>query len=861
MSKEIKLSDYEQPKYFIRSTNLEVEIDKTEVFVRTILRFEPNKNADGNLFLNGIDLELKSIKLNNEDFADYHLQELGLRLSNLPMESFTLETYVKINAYNNHSGEGLYPSGPHLCTQCEAEGFRRISYYLDRPDVMSVFTTKMIANKADYPVLLSNGNLVDSGDLENGKHFAVWEDPFKKPSYLFAMVAGDLGVVKDTFTTMSGREVALEIFVDKGNEDKCAHAMLSLKNSMKWDEETFGLEYDLDVYMIVAVDSFNMGAMENKGLNVFNSAYVLAKKETATDSDFQGIEGVIGHEYFHNWTGNRVTCRDWFQLTLKEGLTVFRDQEFSSDMLSRPVKRIEDVSLLHVHQFPEDAGPLSHPIKPKSFVEINNFYTATVYEKGAEVIRMIHTLLGKEKFRKGMDLYFERNDGKAVTTEDFVAAMSDASGINLDHFKVWYDQNGTPSVKVTTDFNKEEKKLTINFEQTVITNRDDYDCLHFPFHFSLYSKEGKKIKHDYENLELNQKVQSVIIDGLDEHPVLSLNENYTAPVKVFYKQTPKEFALLMGHCQDPFNQYHAAQELIEYEISQIKEMIKAEADPRVSKDFINAYKALLMNNHIDGAFKTFALSIPTTAQLNNKSDKFDFDVLPKAIKFLKVELAKELYDEFSKTLGDNRIGGEFSVDAKSMGKRALRNFCLKMMFSHNSPEILDLVYGQFQNATNMTDEISALNLLAYSENPYREKALEKFYAKWKHETLVMQKWFAAQAMASDTGVEVLKKLEADDVYDAKVPNILRSVFRTFCRSQDNLFHAEDGSSYTYIAQKIKEVDSFNPQIAAGLCKTLNFLGKLEGKRKENLKLALKDILSKENLSTDVEEVARKSLEL
>ncbi len=860
--KEVFLKDYTEPNFWMDSIEFEFDIFEDKVLVTAISHYKKNPNkALNDLQLVGTNMQLKSIAIGDKllQSNEYKLHEECLILENLADE-FYLKTVVEIDPFQNFSGEGLYKSGHILCTQCEAEGFRRITYALDRPDVMSKYKVKMIADKKQFPLLLANGNLIQSGELENDRHFVVWEDPYKKPSYLFAVVAGDLAKITDHYTTKSGRSVNLEIFVDHGNEDKTGHAMQSLKNAMQWDEETFGLEYDLDTYMIVAVDSFNMGAMENKGLNIFNSSYVLAKQETATDTDFQGIEGVIGHEYFHNWTGNRVTCRDWFQLTLKEGLTVFRDQEFSSDMQSRPVKRIEDVKILKEHQFPEDNGPLSHPIKPKSFVEINNFYTATVYEKGAEVIRMIHTLLGSAGFRKGMDLYFERHDGHAVTTEDFIQAMADANDYDLDQFKVWYDQNGTPKLNIEAEYNEKEQVLNVYYEQEVNTNNSQYDSLYFPFYVGLYNTEGESLlSADQRKLVIKDKKGKFTFTDIKSSPVLSLNENFTAPINIDYQYTQDDLATLVGHCQDPFNRYDAAQKLIELEIKNISQQLQAGTEYNVSDKFLHNYRLLLTDDKLDASFKAFALGIPRLRSFNDKLARYDFKYLPKAIEYLKSYLAKELYNELNDLVIHKVKRPEFSITAEAMGKRALKNYALDLLATSGMPSAFDLIYSKYQKADNMTDELGAMSALISTQNPYTEKALTMFYDKWKHETLVMQKWLAVQARSPLTNLDKMKELEQSDVYNKKIPNLLRSLWGQYARFNMLNFNQLDGDSYRYFVEQIKDVDSYNPQIAAGMAKLLNFKNKLDDERASVLEECLLSLKEDSKLSNDVLEVVNKNI--
>tara|TARA_B100001971_G_scaffold111191_1_gene102165 strand:- start:110612 stop:113173 length:2562 start_codon:yes stop_codon:yes gene_type:complete len=846
---EIKLSDYQKPEYLITDTflNFDIDMDKTQVL--SVLKMKKNGKHEKALKLNGENLNLLKVTLNGDTLGENSIQvtDTHLIISDLPDDEFTLSTLVEIAPSKNLTGEGLYKSGNILCTQNEAEGFRKITYYLDRPDVMAPFTTSISANKKDFPYILANGNKISEKD-EGDRHTVVWKDPHPKPCYLFALVAGNLDVVRDTFTTCSGKNVDLEIYVDPGNTDKCTHAMESLKNSMKWDEEVFGLEYDLSLYMIVAVDSFNMGAMENKGLNIFNSAYVLAKKETATDSDFQGIEAVIGHEYFHNWTGNRVTCRDWFQLTLKEGLTVFRDQEFSSDMLSRPVKRIEDVLTLRRHQFKEDAGPLSHPIQPKSYIEINNFYTATVYEKGAEVIRMIHTLLGKENFRKGMDLYFERHDGQAVTTQDFVQAMSDASSIDLTQFKLWYDQNGTPEVKVKSE--RIDDKLELTIEQFAYVNEKRV-ALHFPFDIALIDIDGKLI---YEKRhEIKEETTKLVIDAKAD-AVISLNRNFTAPIKVHYQYDEKELLHILKYETDEFNKYDASQSLYKQEIFNYINAFENNSDYNFSDSLINALNSVLSDTSLDNAFKSYVFSLPTESEINEEFPIYKIEATHEALKALKLYIAKGCEDTF-KNVYNNINQTEFKLDAKSMGERQLKNTALAFLAQLNSNH--QLAISHFENANNMTDEISALSVIVKNNISTKEASLESFYQKWKHETLIMQKWIALQAGVGSVTIADLEKLESNSVYDAKNPNLLRSLVGAFANNVI-VFNQASGEGYKFMARKIAEIDAFNPQIAARLAKFMNHKKRLDETRKKHLNNCL-DQLMKSDLSADTYEVVLKNV--
>lgn len=853
---EIFLKDYSEPSFWCSDVHLDVDVydDHTTVINTSTFKSNPN-NHSNTLELDGVMLDLISVKVDGNTVSSENVlqNETNLIIKNLP-ESFTLTTEVKINPFENFSGEGFYKSGDILCTQCEAEGFQRISYFQDRPDVMSKFTTTLRADKKRYPILLSNGNLSESFDIDGDRHGATWIDPFKKPCYLFAMVAGNLAKVSDKFKTKDNREVALEIFVDPGNEKKCDHAMESLKHSMKWDEERFGLIYDLDIYMIVAVDSFNMGAMENKGLNIFNSHYVLASQTTATDSDFQGVEAVIGHEYFHNWTGNRVTCRDWFQLTLKEGLTVFRDQEFSSDMGSRAVKRIEDVARVKAHQFPEDSGSLSHPIQPKSYIEINNFYTATVYEKGAEVIRMIHTLLGENNFRAGMDLYFKRHDGQAVTCSDFVSAMSDASGVNLDHFSVWYDQNGTPILNIETLLDTTTSELIIRVKQDCKTNNADYDSLFMPFHFDVYSQTGVRLAQSRDVLK--EKNSELRIPNIKEEVVLAFNTNFSAPVRINYAYSYEELIVLMAHAEDHYTRYNSARIIYEREIKSIIEQLKIDGPVEVNSNVVSAIKNILEDKSIDDAFKAYLLSLPTQKELFDKWDNYDFDKTKEAIKLLKIKIATDLEASINKTVQSSlNQNSEYTLSSEDIGKRALYNQCISFLGYLQNPDFFKSVFDTFSNADNMTIEFGTLSVLLNHENEFQEKASKKFYDKWKSETLVVQKWLSLCAKTSTMSVAKLELLEQLPEYDPKVPNLVRSLIGAFS-TNIYLLNDKSGESYKFFVKKIGEIDSYNPQLAARLAKNINYLKKLDDSRSKLLSGELKKLLDSGKLSNDCFEVIK-----
>jgi aminopeptidase N len=871
-NKTIHLKDYKVHPYKVVKIDLEFDLleSKTKVYAKIQMEAQVD-DLPSEFSLDGEQLKLLSVKFDGEELGskEYRVDSTSLIIRK-SARKFILETVCEINPEINKSCEGLYLSDGSFCTQCEAQGFRKITYYMDRPDNMAVFTTKIIADKKKYPVLLSNGNKVDSGDLPEGRHFALWSDPHKKPSYLFAVVAGDLGLITDKFTTRSGREVALEIFVDKGNEDQCAHAMRSLKNCMKWDEDVFGLEYDLDIYMIVAVDAFNMGAMENKGLNVFNSAYVLAKQETATDTDFQGIEGVIGHEYFHNWTGNRVTCRDWFQLTLKEGLTVFRDQEFSADMVNRSVKRIEDVKGLRQHQFSEDAGPLSHPIRPSSYIEINNFYTSTIYEKGSEVIRMIHTLVGAKNFRAGIDKYFELFDGQAVTTEDFVYAMELASGKDLAQFKRWYSQNGTPTLNVSSEYVESESKYILTLKQTLIEseNNKGIGALHIPFKVALFDTEGNELNVADESgamgkeflLEIRDEEVSYTFKNVQSAPILSMNRGFTAPVIVNYEYSNKELATLMGTDTDDFNRYEAGQILMEKTLFDYRSQIAKGEKPSLETGFKSAYKELLTSAKSNAAFFTFALQLPAEASLNEKLAIFDIDGVHSSREALKTDLANEYSEEFFALYTALNVSEKFSVDSEAMGRRDLKNFALTMLTLNTNPSE-DLVYKHLANATNMTDEICALNLICQFQDCDRKtQAIKSFEVKWKNESLVINKWLKAQSGVDDKNIiDKLIKLETHELFDKNNPNKLRALYGPFSANLSR-FHAKDGSGYRFMVDKLIEIDAYNPQVASRLINVFGKINQIDTFRQELMRGELKRIAQNTKTSKDVLEKVTKYLE-
>jgi aminopeptidase N len=857
--KIVKLSEYTAPAYFVETIDLVVQLENTKTLVQSKMSVKRNVTTDAPLVLNGEELVLKSVKVNGNAHTDFlHDKEAHLLTINGVGANFTLEIENEINPEANKTLDGLYKSGTIFCTQNEPEGFRRITFYVDRPDNMAKFTTKIIADKKLYPVLLCNGNPVAKGDLEGGKHFVTWEDPFKKPCYLYALVAGDLGVIKDSYKTKSGRNVALEIYCDKGNESKCHHAMESLKKSMKWDEDRFGLEYDLDIYMIVAVDAFNMGAMENKGLNIFNSAYVLADQSTATDGNFYGIESVIGHEYFHNWTGNRITCRDWFQLTLKEGLTVFRDQEFSADMNSRNVERIQSVQGLRGAQFPEDQGPTSHPIKPETYMEINNFYTATIYEKGAEVIRMIQTLLGRDGFRKGMDKYFELFDGQAVRTEDFIHAMSVANNnFDFTQFKNWYSQNGTPLLNATSNYDETNKKFTLTLKQTLPHNAPaGAKPYHMPVRVGLIGPDGKDLAEKV--LELKTTEESFVFENINVKPIASVNRDFSTPVKLTTDHSFDDCLFLMANDKDAFNRYEASQVVATKIMLELLEDAKANRAMELPGKYVEAWGKILKDQSIDEAFKALSTVVPTEGILHQEQSVVYYPETEKVRQFVKRTLANAHHAEIFAQYQAVNVDGEFKIDPKSMGQRDLKNKMLDLLSYVD--QYVNLPNEQFQKASNMTDELGALSVMIRAQSPQANAALKSFYDKWKHETLVMQKWLTAQAADQSEGAyQRILDLEKDAVYDRTIPNLVRSLLGTFAAMNKVQFNHSSGRGYKLVADRMLELDKLNPQVASRLASAYKDFNRLPANLKPLMKVELERVLKTDGLSKNVYEIVSKIL--
>lgn len=858
----IYLKDYCPPDYQIQSVDLHFDLHEDHCLVTNQMRIKRVGNKASSLPLNGEHLKLESIKLNGQVLrADqFEVDERLLVIYNTP-EEFQLEIKTCIFPQNNTALVGLYKSGGMFCTQNEAQGFRRITYYLDRPDVMSVFTTTIEANRSKYPILLSNGNLISTGEMNNGRHWAKWNDPFKKPCYLYALVAGDLGKIQDSFITRSGRTVKLEIYCDKGNENRCYHAMDSLKKSMKWDEDVFGREYDLDIFMIVAVSDFNAGAMENKGLNIFNSKYVLADPSMATDFDYEHIEGVIGHEYFHNWTGNRITCRDWFQLSLKEGLTVFRDQEFSSDMGSRAVKRIDDVIKLRTMQFAEDAGPMAHPVRPTSYIEVNNFYTLTVYEKGAEVIRMIHTLLGPKGFRKGMDKYFELYDGMAVTTDDFVHAMEIANNVNLTQFKLWYDQAGTPEIEVQRDYDPKAKKYRLQVRQSCPPTPESATKkpFHIPISMGLMDPEtGRELAGGV--LQLKKEVEEFTFSGIERQPIPSILRGFSAPVKLNIDLSNDELMFLLANDSDSFNRWEAGQQLMQRQMLKLISARQKGIEGDISTNLLEAFRQVLINEKLEPAFRAQALSIPPESYFTQLMEVVDVDAIHFSRDQFLTAVASRLKDDLAHVMRAHDSPSDRHFNAQAAGHRSLKNLCLEYMVLLGDKNSLELGIRQLKNAKNMTDELAALVSLSRVEGPDREIAMQIFYEKWKSETLVMNKWLTVQATSPfKSTLKRVKQLLHDPVYDSANPNKIYSLQVALGQNNPFVFHDISGEGYKFVADQVLEVDSKNPQVAARLVGVFNHWKKFDSQRQTRMRTELERILANPKLSKNVYEIVAKGL--
>ncbi len=882
MPAAISRHDYTPPAYWVNIVEMGFDLDPAATRVATRITMQRNyESQERGVVLLGESFKLVAVRMNGKLLdkrakGGYTLTEGKLHIADAPDE-ITLEIETIVQPDKNTTMMGLYISNGNFFTQCEAEGFRKITDFPDRPDVMAKYTVMLRGDKKKYPALLSNGNLIEQGDLPKGRHYAKWEDPFKKPSYLFALVAGKLVCQEEKIKLASGRKALLQVWVEPGNLDKTQHAMESLKHSIRWDQERFGLELDLDRFMIVAVSDFNMGAMENKGLNIFNTKYVLANPSIATDTDYANIEAVVGHEYFHNWTGNRVTCRDWFQLSLKEGLTVFRDQEFSADMVGtasgRAVKRIEDVRALRQHQFSEDAGPMAHPVRPDYYVEISNFYTVTIYEKGAEVVRMYQTLLGRDGFRKGMDLYFERHDGQAVSCDDFRAAMAHSSGRDLKQFERWYSQSGTPTVKVQSkyDANAQTYELTLSQSCKPSTGQDCKLPFDIPVAIGLLDAQGHDMPLHLEGaafattvpttcvLELIKDKQTFRFSQVTRKPVPSLLRNFSAPVILEYSYTDEELAHLMAHDSDAFNRWEAGQRLATERLLNTINEIQNNKTLVLDELFINALRTTLNDKSLDPSFREVALTLPSEATLAEQCEVIDPQAIHTARQFVRKSLSAALKGDFIAAYEANQTPGKYSADAISAGKRGLKNLCLSYLLGWEDESTLQLAHAQIDAADNMTDRLAALMGLINTGSTSASQALNRFYQDFKNEALVVDKWFSLQAVATHTDVQAIRKLMNHPAFTLKNPNRARSLISSFCNGNPAQFHAADGSGYDFWAEQVMTLNKLNPQVAARLVRTLDHWKKYKPELKLQMQAALQKISQIKGLSKDVHELVEKSL--
>ncbi|CTQ56248.1 Aminopeptidase N [Roseibium album] len=873
----IRLEDYQAPVYRIEDVHLDIHLDPSATKVTAVLTINrPAETEPGiPLILDGDELVLVGLELDGQALAesDFKATADKLEITSPPAAPFKLTIQTEINPDANSKLMGLYRSSGTYCTQCEAEGFRRITYFLDRPDVLAVYTTRLEAAKSDCPVLLGNGNPVESGEISGtGRHYAIWHDPHPKPAYLFALVAGDLAQVPDRFTTASGAEVELNIYVEHGNERLCDWAMDSLKRSMKWDEEAFGREYDLEVFNIVAVSDFNMGAMENKGLNIFNDKYVLADADTATDQDYANIEAVIAHEYFHNWTGNRITCRDWFQLCLKEGLTVFRDQEFSADMRSRPVKRIADVRLLKSHQFPEDAGPLAHPVRPKIYHEINNFYTATVYEKGAEVVRMLKTLLGAEKFRAGLDLYFERHDGEATTIEAFLTCFEEAASTDLSHFSLWYEQAGTPLVNVDTEYDPDRKTFHVSLSQEIppVPGQKTSKPALIPLRFGLLGPNGEDMTFSKPTganvsgdvLILEKTRQDVTFEKIASMPVLSLLREFSAPVRLNQKLEAGELLFLAEKDRDPFNRWQAVQTLAMLDLVRLTSLIGSEETCNPAPDVIDIFGAVIKDTSLDAALRAQALTLPSEADIAQEIGKnVDPDAIHAARALLRNAIARQHGSYLLGLASELAPSGIYSPDATSAGKRALSNRALHFYAMSGNGDSAQIVWDKFASADNMTDRLAALTLLVHDNLPQKKAALTDFQERHADSSLALDKWFMTQATApGEDTLQNIRALLSHPLYDATNPNRVRALLQSFATGNPTQFARPDGAGFEFIADAVLSIDKRNPQVASRLLTSFRSWRALEPTRSALAEAALLKISSCEDLSRDSRDIVDRTLQ-
>ena len=886
----VRRADYRPPDFLLDHVALEFDLDPQLTYVTATLDVRRNPVVGGAapLRLDGEDLDLALIAVDGHALpaSAYQVRDDGLTLRlRTQSNRFQLKTVVRLKPSMNTELMGLFVSNGNFFTQCEAEGFRRITFFPDRPDVMTTYRVTIRADKARYPVLLANGNLIEQGEMSEGRHFAIWDDPFAKPSYLFALVAANVAMHEDHFTRASGRDATLQIYVEHGNEDKTQHAMASLKRAIEWDERRYGLELDLDRFMIVASNDFNMGAMENKGLNIFNAKYILASPAVATDDDYMNVESIVGHEYFHNWTGNRVTCRDWFQLSLKEGLTVFRDQEFSADMLgdatSRAVKRIEDVRTLRASQFPEDGGPMAHPVRPDSYQEISNFYTATVYEKGAEVVRMLQTLVGVDGFRRGMDLYFKRHDGQAVTCDDFVAAIADANGRDLTQFKRWYSQAGTPRVRVETRYDTHAYALELTLSQATpaTAGQSSAQPFHIPFAIGLIAGDGRDMPLHLEGeqsstdattkvLELTQAKQTFRFINVGERPVPSLLRNFSAPVIVEHRYSDAELVFLSAHDSDAFNRWEAGQRLAIAMLMSLTDAVETGRPLSVDESVVAMLRATLLHPTLAPAFKAQALLLPAESFIGEQRDVVDPEAIREARRYAMREIGQRLaadwmaaYSSLQELLQSST---EYSPDVQSSGRRALRNLSLTYLSEGNAEGVLDLAREQLVASTNMTDAQGALAVIVNSASPLKAEALIQLARVWGDQPLLMNKWFQLQATAmahpgEPPVVDRVRLLMRHPGFSLSNPNNVNALIRSFCMLNDAEFHRRDASGYTFWAAQVLALDKINPTIAARIARALDRWRKFTPERQAAMRAALEQVAAQRGLSRDVCEIVNKSL--
>jgi aminopeptidase N len=872
-ARPVRLQDYRAPDWLVDAVHLDIALDPTATRVRARLKLRPNPaGAPAPLVLDGDGLVLAALSLDGTPLAPqaYAASPDRLTIAQPPQRPFELAVETVVDPSANTQLMGLYRSSGTYCTQCEAEGFRRITYFPDRPDVMAVYTTRIEADKSEAPVLLANGNLVESGDLPAGRHFAVWHDPFPKPSYLFAMVGGALGCVEDSFVTRSGRKVALKIYVEPGKEQRCAYAMDALKRSMRWDEEAFGREYDLDIFMIVAVSDFNMGAMENKGLNVFNDRYVLASPDTAVDSDYAAIEAIIAHEYFHNWTGNRITCRDWFQLCLKEGLTVFRDQEFTADMRSRAVERIGDVRNLRTHQFVEDAGPLAHPVRPELYHEINNFYTTTVYEKGAELVRMLKVLLGAAAFRKGMDLYFDRHDGEAATVEQFVQCFADASGRDLAQFMRWYAQAGTPEVVADGTYDTAGRRFTLKLAQVLppTPGQPAKEPMPIPLKVGLVDARGADMPLHVADgalpddvIVLDAPARTLVFEQVAERPALSINRGFSAPVKLTANLSADDLRRLAAHDSDPFNRWQAVQTLATRLLLRNVALVRTGQPPQGDAGLIAALAAILDDVRLEPAFVALVLTMPSEADIAREVGR---DVDPsanfEARAALRADIGRTLQAPLLRRHDAMRSSAPYSPDAASAGRRALGNVALDLLAARGEPAQIARAFAQYRTADNMTDRLAALATLSLHKAPERTEALEDFYTRYQTDPLVIDKWMSLQATIPEGGTLArVQSLTQHAAFAMSNPNRVRALIGAFAHGNATQFNRADGAGYDFVAETVLSLDQKNPQVAARLATAFRSWRALEAGRREKAQAALARIGAASTLSADVRDIVSRAL--